>query len=157
MSARVKMTGGKKLKRFLANAKRTARGPAPVIVAGFTDPHIASLAARLEFGDPRANLPERPAFRQSSDDALAAGRAVLVKALKRQARAGDFAIDNAVAEEAADAMAEELRFGYARYSGPGLSERQRKRKVGTPGAGHELVGHEGPRLINRIRGRVTRG
>ena len=64
-STRVK--GGKKLARFLSNSKRAASA-FPVIEVGFLDRHIAVLASRLEFGDPNANLPERPAFRQGIGD-----------------------------------------------------------------------------------------
>lgn len=153
--ARTSIKGGRKLKRWLANAKRS-NGPQHRIEAGFTDRHIAALAAQLEFGNPKTGLPERPAFRMSSDAALEAGRAVVVGALGSRTREGVFNVGSAEADEAAEAMAKALRLGYARYSGPGLSERQRKRKVGTPGAGRELVGHEGPRLISQIKGRVTR-
>ena len=59
--------GGKKLKRFLHDAKREQRrmieGGGVVVSVGFHDLVIASLAAELEFGDPSTNLPERPAFR----------------------------------------------------------------------------------------------
>lgn len=154
MAKRTTIKGGKRLKRFLANAKRSARARQPVMMAGFHERHIATLAARLEFGDPRNGLPERPAFRESKDAALKAGRDVIAKELKGQVRSGDFTIPTAVAEQAAEAMAKTLRFGYADYHGPGLSERQRARKEGTPHEDDELVGHRGPRLIQHIRGKV---
>ena len=156
MARRTTIKGGKRLKRFLANAKRSARARQPVMTAGFHEPHVAALAAQLEFGNPRTNLPEWPAFRQTKDAALAAGRAVVVKELKGRVRSGDVTIPATVAEQAAEAMAKTLRFGYADYHGPGLSERQRARKEGTPHEDDELVGHRGPRLIQHIRGRVER-
>ena len=154
--------GGKALDRFLRNAARSSRKPQPTAEAGFVEPHVARLAARLEFGDPRSSLPERPAFRQAKGDALAAGRKVIVDALGKRTREGVFAVGDADAQRAADAMADTIRDSYRTYHGPGLSARQEARKRGsaearkrgTPGQGRELVGHEGEKLIGHIRGRV---
>lgn len=148
--------GGRKLKRYLANAKRTAREKQPVIEAGFLRAHVAQLAARLEFGDPRSNLPERPAFRQARKDAFAAGTRALADGLRTRTREGVFMVDDATARKAAGAMAAAIADSYRTFHGPGLSERQTKRKEGTPGAGRELVGHKGERLIGHISGRVSR-
>ena len=78
--------GGDKLKRFLRAAARSSRAKQPTVEAGFLTPHVARLAGRLEFGDPRSNLPERPAFRIAKGDALKAGRAVIADALGKRTR-----------------------------------------------------------------------
>ena len=125
--------GGKALDRFLRNAARSSRKPQPTAEAGFVEPHVARLAARLEFGDPRSSLPERPAFRQAKGDALAAGRKVIVDALGKRTREGVFAVGDADAQRAADAMADTIRDSYRTYHGPGLSARQEARKRGSAG------------------------
>ena len=147
--------GGRRWARFLANAKRSARAKPPVIEAGFLTPHIATLAARLEFGDPRTDLPERPAFRNARDDAFAAGRDALATELTSQVRSGDFGIADGAAERAGEAMAEVIRASYVELDTPGLSERQERRKRGTPFGQAVLIGHKGPRLISHIRVRVS--
>ena len=43
-----------------------------------------------------------------------------------------------------------LRESYERFEGAGLSERQERRKVGAVGAGRELIGHKGPRLLGHL-------
>ena len=48
-----------------------------------------------------------------------------------------------------------LKRSYETFAGPGLSERQAARKAGTPGAGRELVGSEGPKLIGHLEARVN--
>ena len=149
--------GGKKLKAFLRNAARSSRKPQPTAEAGFLEPHVARLAARLEFGDPRSSLPERPAFRMSRDDAMKAGRVAIVDALGKETRTGRFAVADTAAKVAADAMAETIRGSYETFHGAPTSERQEARKRGTPGAGRQLVGHEGPKLIGHIKGRVVKG
>ena len=148
--------GGANLRTFLRNAARSSRKPQPTAEAGFVEPHIAGLAARLEFGDPRTNLPERPAFRLATPDAGKAGARVVAKALSARVREGVFMVDDAHAQRAADAMAGEIRKSYSTFNGAPTSERQVKRKAGTLGAGRQLVGHEGPRLIAHIRGRVVK-
>lgn len=146
--------GGHKLRRFLRNAARSSGATQATAEAGFLSRHDASLAARLEFGDPRTSLPERPAFRTATKDALAAGSAIVAKSLGSRARTGNFAVDDADATRAAEAMAETIRDSYRAAHFAALSERQTARKAGTPGAGRELVGREGEKLIARIRGRV---
>ena len=122
--------------------------------AGFHEPHIAALAAQLEFGNLATDLPERPAFRMAKDDALEAGRDMIAKELKGQVRSGDLVIPDDVAQKAADAMATVIQRSYVEFDSPGLSERQRRRKVGTLGQAKVLIGHKGPRLISHIRGKV---
>ena len=149
--------GGAKLRKFLRNAAKSNRAPQPIAEAGFLSPHIAGLAARLEFGDARTDLPERPAFRTAKADAFAAGSRIVAKALGARVRDGVFAVDETHAKAAADAMAGEIRKSYSTFNGAPMSERQVKRKAGTPGAGRQLVGHEGPKLIRHIKGRVVKG
>ena len=149
--------GGAKLRKFLRNAAKSSRAPQPIAEAGFVEPHIAALAARLEFGDSRTDLPERPAFRTAAPDALAAGSAIVAESLGARVRDGVFAVAEADAQRAADAMAGEIRKGYERANFVPLSERQVKRKAGTAGAGKQLVGHEGPKLIRHIKGRAVKG
>ena len=148
--------GGGKLRKFLRNAARSSRAPQATAEAGFVEPHVARLAARLEFGDPRTDLPERPAFRTAAPDAFAAGSRIVAKALSARVREGVFMVDEAHAQRAADAMVAELRASYRTANFAPLSARQTKRKAGTPGAGRELVGHEGEKLIRHIRGRVVK-
>ena len=155
--ARTYVRGGHKLKRFLRNAAKSSRAPQASAEAGFLEPHIAGLAARLEFGDPRTDLPERPAFRHAKPDAFAAGSAIVAKALSARVRDGVFIVDEADAQRAADAMADEIRASYRAANFAPLSERQTKRKAGTPGAGKQLVGHEGEKLIRHIKGRAVKG
>ena len=123
----------------------------------FVEPHVAGLAARLEFGDARTDLPERPAFRTAAPDAFAAGSRIVAKSLGARVRDGVFAVDEADAQRAADAMADEIRASYRSANFAPLSARQEARKRGTPGAGKELIGHEGPKLIRHIKGRVVKG
>ena len=152
--ARSYVRGGAKLRKFLRNAAKSSRAPQAGAEAGFVEPHIAGLAARLEFGDPRTDLPERPAFRASRIPAGKAGAEIVRKALSARVTEGVFIVDEAHAKAAAEAMAETIKDSYRTFHGPGLSERQAERKRGTPGAGRELVGHRGERLIGHIKGRV---
>ena len=155
--ARTYVRGGAKLKRFLRNAAKSSRAPQATAEAGFLQPHIAGLAARLEFGDARTDLPERPAFRTAAPDAFASGSRIVAKSLSARVREGVFMVDDAHAQRAADAMADEIRKSYRAAHFAPLSERQTKRKAGTPGAGKQLVGHEGEKLIGHIKGRVRKG
>ena len=148
--------GGQNLKRFLRNAARSNATPQASAEAGFLTPHIAGLAARLEFGDPRTDLPERPAFRASRIPAGQAGAKIVAKALSARTREGVFVVDEAHAGAAADAMAEKIRAGYRTANVAPVGERQAARKLGTPGSSRELVGHRGEKLIGHIRGRVAR-
>ena len=155
--ARSYVRGGGNLKRFLQNAKKSSSTKQASAEAGFLEPHVARLAARLEFGDVRSSLPERPAFRLAKADAGKAGARVVAKALSARVREGVFVVDEAHARAAADAMADKIADSYRRFHGAPTSERQEARKAGTPGAGRQLVGHEGEKLIGHIRGRVAKG
>ena len=154
MASRVR--GGKVLARFF-RASRRAAGKQAIVDVGFTDPHIGRLAARLEFGDPNANLPERGAFR--------GGVATLRRTLGGEVRdavsgtdwkRGIVVTDTAVEEVGVEAR-DTIKRSYLTFVGPGLSESQEARKRGSQGAGRELIGSQGPRLISHIEARIVGG
>ena len=61
---KVKVTGGKRLEQFIADTRhKAAQVDGTVVEIGFVDDRIAPLAAMHEFGNTKAKLPERPAFR----------------------------------------------------------------------------------------------
>lgn len=156
MSMRTTIKGGRKLKAFMRNAAAASRARSPTISAGFLEPHVATLAAQHEFGNPRSSLPERPAFRNAKEDALEAGKAEIAKGLGKRVASGRIVIDDGLAAKAAEAMVDVIQASYHEIEEPALSERQRLRKVGTLGAADVLVGYRGPKLIGHIQGRVTR-
>ena len=49
-----------------------------------------------------------------------------------------------------------IKRSYETFDGPGVGPRQAARKEGTAGAGRELVGSEGPKLVERIKARGER-
>ena len=121
---------------------RTAAQYQPRIEVGFFDPFLATLAFRLEFGDPDARLPERPAFRLGLEDAHKAVRAKTLQVWRR-----DKGITERGAAEIAIAARDTIRQAYLDFHGSPLSERQVERKGGSD---DQLVGAEGPKLINHI-------
>ena len=152
MASRV--TGGRRLKRYLREVRRKAeRAPSGVAVGIVDDPHVATLAEQLEYGNPKTNLPERPAFRQGVERAIPEARA----AIREEAKKGGGVIDRAAAERVGEVAADEIRQAYRSFDGPGLSEAQAARKIGTKGEGRELIGTEGPKLVDRIGSRVLDG
>ena len=150
MPSKTKTTGGARLREMLRKTRRNA-GRIPVIDVGFLDRQIGNLAARLEFGDPSSNLPERPAFRQGIEDLHSALPGIYKRVLASSNPARDgIGMSNAQAVQVGLAAVEVLRASYLRFQGPGLSVRQERRKEGTAGAGLELVGHRGPRLLGHL-------
>ena len=150
---KTRVTGGRALAKFMRATKR-AKSKQPVVAVGFHDPIVGRLASRLEFGDPNANLPERPAFRQGIGDL----KRTLPKVVRRAVggtdwRKGIVVADTAVVEVGVEAR-DTLKASYHTFVGPGLSEAQAARKEGTPGEGKELIGSEGPKLIERIQARI---
>ena len=147
-----KTSGGEALKRFLRQSNQNVARGWPEIIVGFLDRRISVLASRLEFGHEASNLPERPAFRQGVADLEKRLPAIVVKALKSSnpARDGVGGLTQAQAAEIGLGARDVLRASYENYEGPGLSERQTRRKAGTAGAGKELIGHEGPKLIGHL-------
>ena len=152
MPAKVKTTGGSNLKRFLRASRRNAARGWPEIVVGFLDRRISVLASRLEFGHEASNLPERPAFRQGVADLEKRLPAIFIQVLKSSnpARDGVGGLSQAQATAIGLAARDVLRQSYEGFEGPGLSERQARRKAGTAGAGKELIGHEGPKLVGHL-------
>ena len=108
---------------------------------------MAVLAVRLEYGDPSTNLPERPAFR--------IGVREVENMVRTMARKLGAPMTHDKAQRIAIAARDRLRRAYLSYHGPGLSERQRRRKAGTRYADDELIGREGPKLIGHIHGYVN--
>ena len=145
-----RVTGGKKLARFIRAQKRGAERDYRITV-GFVDRRIAPLAAQLEFGNPRTKLPARPAFRNALVDIRKDVRKVAAAELRRNRGT----LDDKGAERIAIAGRDALQRSYFEFEGPGLSERQEARKRGTRGAGKELIGSRGPKLIGHIRALVN--
>ena len=141
--------GGKKLARFLRKAKAAQARPPVVISIGFHDKVIGALAAQLEFGNPETNLPERPAFRLAvqtirRDLSSFIVRERLIDPLK-------MVVDDRAAREIAKWCVEVLKRSYHDLEAPRESERQQERK----GFSDPLVGHEGPKLIERIAAEIN--
>ena len=135
--------GGQRAAAYFRKA-RAKTGPSKVTV-GFLDRQIAPLAMLLEYGDPETNLPERPAFRNGVDG--------MEQAVKRKVhevigKTGNMSVSGAARVGAV--MQDQLKESYHNFHGAALSARQVKRK------GHDdpLIGHEGPKLIERIQARV---
>ncbi len=145
-----KITGGKRLARFLRSQKKAAQYE-PKIEIGFKG-QIVPLAALLEFGNPATNLPERPAFRQAIPRIAAAVKDYMRGNVLQPD--GTIGLTKAKARELAVLIRDELRTSYLDYYGPGLSRRQQARKRGTQYERDELIGHEGPKLIEHIQAYV---
>ena len=127
-------TGGEGLRRHLREAR--ANAGETVIDVGFKG-NVATLAAQHEFGNPRARLPERPAFRASLGD--------LVNIIDESKATTPEEI-----EETAVLMRDAVKTSYLNFHGAPLSERQQERKAGTKYAQQQLVGAEGPKLVEHI-------
>ena len=160
---RAKTTGGKRLKAFIkAKRRQVAKLQNRTLSVGFHEPQFAALAATHEFGtrdpDGSRKLPARPAFRQAASEVRKDWKRATrkaAKALSDPKNTGE-GPELKLREGAADA-AESVRESYSRFHGAPLSERQKARKSGTPGAGRQLVGHKGPRLLDRITARDADG
>lgn len=132
--------GGSRLKAHIAKQRRAIRTGPQSVTVGFHGA-IAPLARQLEFGNPATNLPERPAFRRSNQEASKA----FVESLKESGQ-----LTQQSAAKAGKAAAAVVRASYLGFRGPGLSEIQKARKEGTAGANRELVGHRGPKLVEHL-------
>ena len=154
VKVRASMTGGNKLKaRLRSDQRRDREVHGKVISVGFHDKRMASLAAILEYGEPQTNLPERPAFRLTSrGDMLDKARAKLLEIGKRP---GEGIATSADLRELAVLLRDALKAGYLTFHGVGQSARQERRKQGTKGEGRELVGAQGPKLIEHIEAWVN--
>ena len=132
------------MRSIMESKAKGAELEATVIEVGIKDQErrIAPLAMQLEFGNVRTRLPERPAFR--------AGVERLPGVIQEhQATWSGMPTQEQLAALAVD-MRDTIRESYLNFHGLPLSERQRERKEGTPGAGKQLIGHEGPKLVEHI-------
>ena len=131
--------------RLLAHLRKLQQMPSQVKGrVGFTGRQIATLASTHEFGSPKANIPERPAFRRGIRQAEET-----VKEEMRKTQAEDLTPERVgeVMEMARDIV----RAEYLDHNSVPLSERQARRKRGTSGAGRQLVGTKGPRLAGHLK------
>ena len=150
--------GGKKLAKFIRNSKRGASAGPPLLQIGFQGRQIAVLAAALEFGNPSTNLPERPAFRAGIAKLPEVVKAWQETHLQGRNWTAGLVIPNAAYVALAILARDAIRQSYLEYhSSAGLSDTQEARKRGTPGAGQELIGHEGPKLVGHIKAYVDGG
>ena len=143
--------GGKKLAKFIANSKRAASARAPVIEVGFRGRRIAVLAAALEYGNPRTNLPERPAFRAGVDKLPLVVKAWRETHLQGRDWTKGIVIPDSAYKALALAARDAIRQSYLDYPGVGLSAIQEARKAGSPYSDDELIGSEGPKLVSHIK------
>ena len=145
-----KLKGGKKLDAYIKNSKRAAAKKLPLIEVGFKDRRIAVLAGQLEFGNPESNLPERPAFRSTVRKRRESVNARVVELMR--ANLPQFTgLTKEQWVEIAILVRDIVRQEYEEFHGAPLSERQRQRKEDTPFADEQLIGAEGPRLIEHIK------
>ena len=146
--------GGDKLKRFIREAKSRA-GRAPLIQVGFVDDRIAPLAYAHEYGVGQGpgSLPERPAFRNALPAVQKAMRDELLRIAKATSPFPGYKPQHF--KQVAIAGRDALRAGYLAFEGEPLSAVQTARKAGTPGAGRQLVGSRGPRMIEHIEAFVN--
>ena len=143
----VRVTGGHKLKRKLAELQRAARQVDQMVIeVGFMG-NVAQFAAQLEYGVPSIKLPERPAFRLGIPEAA---KAIHDHVLKHGMPKSPNDLHGP-----AIAARDAIRRSYLDYHGPGLSQRQIGRKEGTPYADDELIGERGPRLISHIHAYIN--
>ena len=154
----VRQRGGGKAQAFLDRSRRNMKDlSATKLEVGFFDPRSAAIAQIFEYG--LGDQRERPAMRASRPEFEKAVRKALKVALKSSARQGAFRLSIPAAQRVADWGAKAMREGYRAYSyqsSPPLGPIQISRKRGTEGAGRQLVGVKGERLIGWIEGRVTR-
>ena len=128
------VTGGHSLKRELAKAR--AAQPEVTVDVGFKG-SVSSLAAQHEFGNPRSHLPERPAIRASIRDL----ENIVIESK---------ATDHEQFVEAGLLMRDAMKNSYLNFEGAPLGQRQLERKRGTKYATDQLVGAEGPKLVEHV-------
>ena len=144
--------GGQRIKR-LAREMRARRVNLPLIEIGFKDRRIAALAATHEFGledaEGKVRIPERPAFRNG----IGAMQRAASREVKRIATSGPRpfkGFTSADAEIIGRVALDSMLESYRNFEGAPLSERQEARKAGTPGAGRQLIGHRGERMLEHL-------
>ena len=155
MAVKVKIKGGQKLKRYLADLGRNRHKLKDTKAEiGFFGPQIASLAFLHELGRrgrDGTKVPARPAFGAAREDVRQEFREALRGEVERKR---GFVSRDAV-EVAARAGLRAVRESYMSAPGPPVGERQAARKKGTPGEGKLLVGTEGPKLAKRLEARIN--
>lgn len=154
IGGKIKITGGAKLARYIAELRRNReqlKGTKAEV--GFFGPPIATFAATHEYGrrgKDGTKVPAWPAFGRARPEV----RREFRRALRGEVAGKRGLITPQALEVAALAALEVVRESYRSAPGPELSERQQARKVGTPGEGRKLVGARGERLIQHLQARV---
>ena len=129
---------------------------------GFPDGYIMPLAIAHEFGardkSGKSVLPERPAFRGARKVMATAWRMQCKRIMRevskpRASRSAVLSMVRSAVREQRDILVK----SYETFHGVPLSERQEARKRNTPGEGKQLVGHEGPKLVEHIEARESGG
>ncbi|MCY3764507.1 MAG: hypothetical protein OXH06_03655 [Gemmatimonadetes bacterium] len=149
---RSRVTGGSAIERLLRQIKRSARQPK--IEVGFFDTRMNVLAAQLEFGNPSTNLLERPAFRLSSQLLQSKVSRYIEQMLHGRYKEG-YSISESDAVKIAILSRDTLRQAYHDFHGAPLSERQQAREARKAYADEQLIGAEGPKLIEHIKAYVN--
>lgn len=154
IGSRIKIKGGEKLKRYIAEVNRNRQKLRHTKAeVGFFGPQIATLAATHEYGRrPRDGtiVPARPAFGRARPEI----RQEFRRELRGEVAGKRGLITPQALEVAAVRALEVVRDSYRSAPGPELSERQQQRKRGTPGEGRKLVGVKGERLIQHLEARI---
>ena len=155
MVRRGRVRGGEKLAKLIKKGKQAARRGFPKIEVGFADDRfVVMVAVQNEFGAQfeNASIPERPAFRAALPEMNRRVHEYIKKNVRPAhsvLRHGQM-ITDAQAREIALTARDAVRESYLSFEGEALSETQEARKRGTPGAGRQLIGHRGPRLVEHI-------
>ena len=143
--------GGDKLKR-LAREMRARRSTLPLVEVGFKG-QVATLARLHEFGledpDGRVTVPERAAFRAG----ISAAERAVSSETKRIATTGPrpfMGFSESDAAAIGRVVWAAIVASYRNFEGEPLGEVQTARKAGTPGAGRQLVGAKGERMISHL-------
>ena len=145
---RVKTRGGKKFTAFMDLSRKQMKELGDTnIEAGFKG-RVAPLAKALEFGIPRSNVPERPAFRQALPDVVRDTRSQAKRRVRFGGK-GRYSIENAT-EAMAGAAQDAIIKSYEAGDTTPVGEVQEARKRGTKGDGQPLTGSRGPKLIGHI-------
>ena len=140
-------TGGGRIKAHLRERQRRARAMDGAAVSVGFKGSVAGLAARHEYGDPAAKLPERPVFRLAARED---GR--MTRAVREGVRDADAPPTRGALRTVAEAGRDGLVRAFLSATGEiaDVGERQARRKAGTPGEGRTLVGTEGPKMIEHV-------
>ena len=160
---RVKTTGGRRAAKYVQTRRELlAMLENLKIEVGFPDGYIMPLAIAHEYGardkSGKSVLPQRPAYRSARPEMRRAWRRqckAIMRAVSkpRASRSTVLAMVRSAVREQRDILVK----SYETFHGVPLSERQEARKRNTPGEGKQLVGHEGPKLVEHIEARESDG